>query len=57
MADFDLAAPLSQMSRTGVPYESYPNIMRWYQRLNDEVPAWRETGERLDVRMDSAIEI
>lgn len=55
LADFDLAAPLSQMSRTGVPYHTYPNIMGWYQRLNNEVPAWRITGKRLDQRMNSAI--
>jgi len=55
LADIDLAAPLSQMPRTGVPYETYPNIMQWYQRLNDEVPAWGITGERLNQRMDSAI--
>ena len=55
LADFDLAAPLSQMSRTGVPYHNYPNIMKWYQRLGREVPAWRVTGERLDERMDKAI--
>jgi len=57
LADLDLAAPLSQMSRTGVPYHNYPNIMRWYQRLNEEVPAWRISGERLDARMDKAIAV
>lgn len=55
LADFDLAAPLSQMPRTGVPYHTYPNIMQWYQRLSDEVPAWRVTGKRLDERMNKAI--
>lgn len=55
LADFDLAAPLSQMSRTGVPYNSYPNILRWYKHLNDTVPAWRNSGERLEQRMNSAI--
>jgi len=55
LADLDLAAALSQMSRTGVPYDNYLNIMRWYQRLNEEVPAWRESGERLDARMEKAI--
>lgn len=54
LADFDLAAPLSQMPRTRVPYDTYPNIMQWYQQLN-EVPAWRITGERLEQRMNSAI--
>jgi glutathione S-transferase len=56
LADFDLAAPLSQMPRTGVPYQRFPNIMRWYQHLTDTVPAWRETGIRLDHRLDSAAE-
>lgn len=55
LADFDLAAPLSQMARTGIPYHQYPNIMRWYQHLSNTVPAWRVTGERLDKRMNSAI--
>jgi len=55
LADFDLAAPLSQMSRTGVPYDAYPNIMRWYQHLQDTVPAWRITGKHLDQRMNSAL--
>lgn len=55
LADFDLAAPLSQMSRTGVPYNAYPNIMRWYEYLHETVAAWRVTGERLNQRMDSAI--
>jgi len=56
LADFDLAAPLSQMSRTQVPYNNYPNIMRWYRHLHETVPAWKITGERLDQRMNSAIE-
>ena len=55
LADFDLAAPLSQMSRTGVPYHAYPNIMRWYEHLHETIPAWRVTGERLDRRMNSAL--
>ena len=57
LADFDLAAPLSQMSRTHVPYDTYPNIIRWYQHLTQEVPAWRITGERLDHRMNSALSV
>lgn len=51
LADFDLAAPLSQMARTGVPYHRFPNIMAWYERLAAEVPAWRKSGEDLDAGM------
>ncbi len=29
LADFDLAAALSQMPRSHIPYEKYPNIIRW----------------------------
>lgn len=56
LADFDLAAPLSQMPRTAVPYHEYANIMRWHERLTEEVPAWGETGKRLDARMNEAAE-
>jgi glutathione S-transferase len=56
LADFDLAAPLSQMPRTAVPYHEYANIMQWSERLTEEVPAWGETGKRLDARMDQAAE-
>jgi glutathione S-transferase len=34
LADFDLAAPLSQMSRSNVPYHRFPNIMRWAASWN-----------------------
>jgi len=54
LADFDIAAPFSQMARTKTPYDEFPNIMAWQQRLLDEVPAWKETKELLDDRMDRA---
>ncbi|MBV6823118.1 glutathione S-transferase family protein [Pseudomonas sp. PD9R] len=54
LADFDIAAPFSQMARTKLPYAEFPNIMAWQQRLLDEVPAWKETKQLLDHRMDSA---
>lgn len=55
LADFDLAAPLSQMSRTGVPYDRYPNVMAWYDRLSNEVPAWKRTGEALESGMTALL--
>lgn len=54
LADFDVAAPFSQMARTKLPYDEFPNIMAWHQRLLTEVPAWEESKELLDQRMDTA---
>lgn len=54
LADFDIAAPFSQMARTKTPYDEFPNIMAWQQRLLDEVPAWQETKALLDDRLDRA---
>lgn len=55
LADFDLAAPLSQISRSGVPYGDYPNIMAWNTRLETAIPAWKDTGDELNTRMDSLL--
>jgi glutathione S-transferase len=54
LADFDIAAPFSQMARTKLPYDEFPNLLAWQQRLLDEVPAWKETKVLLDDRMDTA---
>ena len=55
LADFDLAAALSQMPRTHIPYEKFHNIMRWEKNLNKNVDAWRVTGEELNTRMEKAL--
>lgn len=55
LADFDLAAPLSQMPRSNVPYNKFPNIMRWAAALEEEVEAWRLTGAALNTRVDTAL--
>ena len=55
LADLDLAAPLSQMSRSGVPYDGYRHIMRWAAELGEAVPAWAEAGRDLDARMQAAL--
>ncbi|MFJ3485918.1 glutathione S-transferase family protein [Pseudomonas sp. NPDC090202] len=54
LADFDIAAPFSQMARTRLPYDEFPHIVAWQQRLLDQVPAWQQTRTLLDQRMDSA---
>lgn len=55
LADFDLAAPLSQMPRSKIPYDKFPNIMRWAKQLEDDVEAWRMSGEELNDRMEKAL--
>lgn len=55
LADIDLAAPLSQMPRSHVPYQTFPNIMRWDRDLGQVLPAWKRTGEALDKAMDAAL--
>lgn len=55
LADFDLAAPLSQMPRSKVPYDKFPNIMRWANNLEENVEAWRDTGIALNKRMEAAL--
>ncbi len=52
LADYDLAAPLSQMSRSHVPYDHYPNIMKWATNLETNNMAWRETGKILNAGME-----
>lgn len=55
LADIDLAAALSQISRTGIPYHNYPNIMSWNDRLGDHLSAWGTTGQRLNDKMDASL--
>jgi len=55
LADFDLAAALSQMPRSKVPYDKFENIMTWEKALKNNVDAWRITGENLNNRMDNAL--
>jgi glutathione S-transferase len=51
LADIDLAAPLSHLRRTAAPYNKYPHIASWHDRLLSEMPEWRETGELLERRI------
>lgn len=51
LADFDLAATFSHLTRTHPPYAEFPNVMAWHQRLLDEVPAWSRTRDEVETRM------
>ena len=55
LADFDLAAALSQMPRSGIPFDQYEHIMAWADHLEKTVPAWHQSGELLHQRMDTAL--
>ena len=51
LADFDLAATFTHISRMSLPYAEFPNVTAWQQRLLDEVPAWSRTRDLADERM------
>lgn len=53
LADIDIAAPFSQISRSKPPLDEFPNLYAWQQRLLDTVPAWAQTKRDLDGRMDA----
>lgn len=55
LADIDIAAPFSQYKRTGAPFEEFPNLIAWQQRLLDTVPAWAATGDEVEKRMTGAL--
>lgn len=55
LADIDIAAPFSQFKRTGAPFEEFPNLFRWQQRLIETVPAWAATGDEVERRMAGAL--
>ena len=51
LADIDVAAPFSQYRRTGAPFESFPNLFAWHERLINNVPAWATTRDEIENRM------
>jgi glutathione S-transferase len=51
LADFDLAATFTHLSRTDPPYAEFPNLMAWHKRMLDEVPAWARTRDEVEERM------
>lgn len=51
LADFDLAATFTHLSRTHPPYPEFRNVMSWHQRLLDEVPAWSRTRDEAEGRV------
>jgi glutathione S-transferase len=55
LADIDIAAPFSQVTRSRPPFAEFEYLVAWQQRLLDTVPAWAATKQEVDVRMDAAL--
>lgn len=55
LADIDIAAPFSQYKRTGAPFEEFPNLVAWQQRLLETVPAWEATRDEVERRMTGVL--
>ena len=53
LADFDVAAPFSQVDRARFPLGDYPNLVAWHDNLLRTFPAWAETKAEVDGRMDT----
>lgn len=53
LADFDIAAPFSQIDRARFPLREYPNLVAFHENLLREVPAWAETREEIDNRFET----
>ncbi|NBB10186.1 glutathione S-transferase family protein [Pseudomonas sp. SLFW] len=51
LADIDIAAPFSQYTRTGAPFNEFPSLLRWQHRLLETVPAWAATRDEVEARM------
>lgn len=51
LADIDIAAPFSQYKRTGAPFEEFPSLFAWHQRLLETVPAWATTRDEVENRI------
>ncbi|WP_345831466.1 glutathione S-transferase family protein [Erwinia sp. HDF1-3R] len=51
LADIDIAALFSQYKRTGAPFEEFPNLVAWHQRLLETVPAWAATRDEVENRI------
>ena len=51
LADIDLAATFTHLTRTNPPYAEFPNVMAWHYRLLEEVPAWSRTRDEVEKRM------
>jgi len=51
LADIDIAAPFSQYKRTGAPFDEFPGLIAWQQRLLETVPAWASTRDEVEKRM------
>jgi glutathione S-transferase len=55
LADIDIAAPFSQYKRTGAPFNEFPHLMAWHERLLQTVPAWTATRDEVERRFSGVL--
>jgi glutathione S-transferase len=53
LADIDIAGPFSQVDRARFPFGEFPNLVAWHDNLLHSFPAWAETKDEVDDRMDT----
>ena len=46
VADFSIAGMMTYARRTAFPFDQYPNLARWYERI-EALPAWRASEASL----------
>jgi glutathione S-transferase len=55
LADIDIAAPFSQYKRTGAPFDEFPHLMAWQERLLQTVPAWTASRDEVEHRLSGVL--
>lgn len=55
LADIDIAAPFSQYTRTGAPFDEFPNLVAWQARLLHTLPVWAATRDEVERRIASVV--
>ena len=53
LADIDIAGPFSQVDRAKFPFGEFANLIAWHDHLLRSFPAWAETKDEVDDRMDT----
>lgn len=45
IADISLAASVATCEAVGYPVENYPNVLKWYQKAQKEIPGYSVNAE------------
>lgn len=55
LADIDIAAPFSQYKRTGAPFDEFPHLMAWQERMLQTVPGWTASRDEVEQRISGVL--